>query len=315
MMSRLALILVALSLGVWLVGPAWAETFQLNNGEMLSGEPISFNPQGLVVKKVDGSFSPRVAWTNFTEATMKELLAMPKAKQFVEPYVETEEEPAASKKVALQIKPKPVPRLERPAGPFSWATLLGSPVGLLILGILLAANWYASYEVALFRNYPPMLVCGLSLVAPVAAPVLFLCLPTRLRADTRLVSEVRAEEQAAADREAAPEFVVPMTEEPVPEKAAGSAVPPTTTFQRGQTTFNRRFFETKLAGFLRVVPTEAEKDMLLHIKCVRGEYTGSRITRIMPNEIYLQVTKNNASTDVIIPFAEISTVQIRHKEA
>ena len=312
MTSRFALIFISLCMGVWLSGRAGAETFQLNNGEVLNGDPISFNPEGLVVKKADGSFASRVAWTNFTEATLKQLLTLPKAKAFVEPYVESEEDLPA-RKVALEIKPKPVTRLDRPSGPFAWARVTETPVGLMILAILLAANLYAAYEVSLFRNYPSVLVCGVSLVVPVLAPILFLCLPTRLRPDARLTAQMETQEQVAAERAAGPEFHV--AAEPVPERAAVSALPPTLTFQRGQTTFNRRFFETKLSGFLRVVPTEAEKDMLIHIKCVRGEYTGTRITRIMPNEVYLQVTKNNASTDVIIPFAEISLLEIRHKDA
>ena len=140
-------------------------------------------------------------------------------------------------------------------------------------------------------------------------------LPTRLRPDARLTAQMETQEQVAAEQAAAPEFHASAEPEPVPERTAASALPPTLTFQRGQTSFNRRFFETKLAGFLRVVPTEAEKDMQIHIKCVRGDFSGTRITRIMPNEVYLQVTKNNASTDVIIPFAEISLLEIRHKDA
>ncbi len=97
--------------------------------------------------------------------------------------------------------------------------------------------------------------------------------------------------------------------------AAASAAAPAQVFQRGQTTFNRRFFETKLAGFLRMVPSESEKNMLLHVKSARGEHVASRISRVTPDELYLQVVKGGASTDVMIPFSEISEVQIRHKEA
>ena len=315
MTSRLALIFVSFCLGVWLAGRAGADTFQLNNGEVLSGEPISYNAEGLVVKGADGGFAPRVAWTNFTEATLKKLLTLPKAKPFVESFVEVDEELPA-KKAALEVKPKPVPRLERSSGPFAWASVTETPVGLMILVILFAANLYAAYEISVFRNYPALLVCGAALVAPVFAPIVFLCLPTRLRPDARLAAQMETEQQVAAERAAAPEFEVAAEPAPAgPAGPVGSNVPPATTFQRGQTTFNRRFFETKLAGFLRPVPTEAEKDMMIHVKCVRGDYSGTRISRIMPNEIYLQITKNNASSDVIIPFAEISLVEIRHKDA
>src|SRR4029450_13135069 len=64
-----------------------------------------------------------------------------------------------------------------------------------------------------------------------------------------------------------------------------------TVFQRGQTTFNRRFFETKFAGFLRMVPGDAEGNKVIYVKSARGEHVGSRISRIQPNEICLQVIK------------------------
>jgi hypothetical protein len=51
------------------------------------------------------------------------------------------------------------------------------------------------------------------------------------------------------------------------------------------------------------------------IKASRGEFVGTRISRITPNELYLQVTKDNASAEEMIPFAEIAEAQIRHKDS
>jgi len=85
-------------------------------------------------------------------------------------------------------------------------------------------------------------------------------------------------------------------------------------FKRGEFSFNRRFFETKFAGFFRVVPSEAEKDLVLVFTAARGQFVGRRIMRITPNELYLQVFNNNASADEMIPFVEIAEVQIRHKD-
>ena len=64
-----------------------------------------------------------------------------------------------------------------------------------------------------------------------------------------------------------------------------------------------------------MVPSEAEKDLLLVIKAVRGEYIGRRISRISSNEMHLQLQSANASAEVMIPFVEIQSVQIRHKDA
>jgi hypothetical protein len=102
---------------------------------------------------------------------------------------------------------------------------------------------------------------------------------------------------------------------PAPAASSAPRLPPATVYQRGQTTFNRRFFETKLSGFLRIVPSEAEKDMVVQIRSARGLHAGQRITRVMPNELTLLVHKGAASSEVIIPYAEIQEVQIRHKDA
>ena len=93
------------------------------------------------------------------------------------------------------------------------------------------------------------------------------------------------------------------------------AHPPTTTFQRGQFTFNRRFFETKFPGFFSVVRRDPDRDMVLVIKSVRGQFVGQRIARIAPNDLHLQVQRGPASEEVMIPFAEIQEIQLKHKDA
>src|SRR5213075_3555312 len=78
------------------------------------------------------------------------------------------------------------------------------------------------------------------------------------------------------------------------------AIPETTKFQRGQLTFNRRFFETKFPGFFGVVRRDAERDMLLVIKTTRGEYAGQRISRIAANDLHLEIQRGSASEEVLI---------------
>jgi hypothetical protein len=99
------------------------------------------------------------------------------------------------------------------------------------------------------------------------------------------------------------------------EQPHTAALTPTTTFQRGQFTFNRRFFETKFPGFFGVVRRDADKDMVIVIKAARGEYIGQRISRIAANDLHLQVQKGNASEEVMIPFTEIQQIQLKHKDA
>jgi hypothetical protein len=96
--------------------------------------------------------------------------------------------------------------------------------------------------------------------------------------------------------------------------APAAALPAPIVFVRGEFLFNRRFFETKFAGFFRVVPTEAEKDLVLLVKSGRGEFVGRRITRATQTDLYLQIFNDTATADEMIPFVEILEVQIRHKD-
>ena len=314
MIRRLAVFVFLFVLGAWLHGVARGETFQLTSGE-LSGEPISFDRQGVVVRKPDGSFADRVGWTNFTQSALKQLAAYPKAKDFAMIYIEPEEE-SPEKKEKADIKPKAGPRLERPDPKAGFGALFASPLMLVIFFIIYLAGIYAGYEVALFRNYAPALVCGISVVAPVVGPGIVLCLPTKLQKEH--VAELQPEAEQAPQQffvGEQPGQSPPPPPPPAPGEPAAAGRPAATVYARGQFTFNRRFFETKMAGFLRVVPGEAEKDMVIQIKSARGDYVGTRLSKLLPNELYLQIEKAGASADVMIPFNDISEVQIRPRDA
>ncbi len=315
MIRRLAFCLITLVLGAWLESRSAAETYKLTDGGDLTGEPIAFGRDGLAVKKPDGSFSAKVAWTNFTQEALKQLAAVPKAKAFVEPLLEPDE-PEPSRKVAPELKLKPVPRLPRPDPQAGLGALLSSSITVTLLLILYLANIYAGYEISIFRNHPAALVAGVAAVAPVVGPIVFLCMPTRIpKSADEEFQEPSQEHAAHDDQSVAVEMGTEASASPSAPAGAAPAQAPATVYKRGQTTFNRRFFETKFSGFLRVVPSEAEKDLVVLIRSSRGEHVGSRITRIMPNELFLQISKAGATADVIIPFNEISEVEVRHKGA
>ncbi|HXG49725.1 MAG TPA: hypothetical protein VNO52_19050, partial [Methylomirabilota bacterium] len=230
---------------------------------------------------------------------------------------ETEAEEAA--KGPVEIKIKTPPRAERPDPKAGFGALFSSGLGLFLMVLLYAANVYGAFEIAIFKARPPLLVCGLSAVAPLVGPLIFLLLPRW----TPEEDEEMAGEEAAEEGDHAPVFQTPgmaraqaaaSAHAPAAPAGAGGP-PPSQVFLRGQFTFNRRFFETKLAGFMRVVPSEAEKDMVLHVKSARGEHVASRIARVTPNDVALQITKGGASAEVVVPFAEISEVRVQHKDA
>ena len=300
-------------------GSAWtgaAATYSLNDGQTVAGDVSSGTALGVILRKGEGEFTSRIPWTSFTQSALKELSSNPRIKPFLEPYLEVDEpEPSASKKKQITADPKIPERMDRPDAKAGLGNLFKNGLTLTLILLIYAANVYAGFEVALFRNYPPLVGCGVAAVAPFIGLIGFLCMPTRLqKSHDELAAESMA--QHAPELPAHGHAQAHSAEEASAEAAGPAApgAPQAVVYLRGQTTFNRRFFETKFAGFLRMVPGEAEKDKVIEVKSSRGDYVGSRLARVQPSEIYLQVTKGGASSEVMIPFAEILEVKIRPRE-
>lgn len=328
-----------LILGLWICGwfafAARADTFQLTTGETVTGELLagSANEDGVQIKVGENDYK-KVLWTSFSQDDLKKLSSVPKLGPLVEPFIEISPQ---EKRQRTEVKIKPPPRLERPPPQSFFGALFASGLGLFIVLLVYAANVYAGYEVAIFRAQPPPLVCGLSAIPVLgfAVPIIYLCLPTKLPAQA--VEEIPAAQPAAeaaspAGRATAAPVAAGGTDSDNPMAAEGvehpsglklahapepakAALPPTTTYQRGQFTFNRRFFETKFPGFFGVVRRDADRDMVLLMKCARGEYVGQRISRIAANDLHLQVQKGQATEEVMVPFVEIKEIQLKHKDA
>jgi hypothetical protein len=90
--------------------------------------------------------------------------------------------------------------------------------------------------------------------------------------------------------------------------------PETEVFQRGQFMFNRRFFETKFSGFFGIVRREADKDKVLQVKTPHSLFVAERITRIAANEVHFEVLRGDSRQEVMVPFAEIQEIQLKHKK-
>ncbi len=326
-MSRLRIICVCIF--VAMISAARAGTYTLTDGNQVSGEPI-FNDQGVKFKDESGAFTPdRTPYEKFTQEAIRQLLADAKGKdkRFLEPFVEEMPQEKAKKK---EIIIKPVPSPERPTKDIGIFKIFKSPVGLVILLILYAATLFAAFEVAVFRNQPFGLVIGLAAVPflGVLSPIIFIAMPTR----TLSLEEFQEAHAAPVEGgEAMPAESGVTESDPLAgtgehgklsishggapaAEAAAPALPEPIIFRRGEFSFNRRFFETKLAGFFRLVPGEAEKDMVVRIKSSRGEFTGRRIIKITQDELYLQTFNGQATADEMIPIIEVMEVQIRHKD-
>jgi len=324
MVSRyLAILLLALC--SVLSAPA-AETFRMANGDTMVGELLlaSANDAGVQVKLGDGKYE-RVNWAQFSQDDLKKFSQNPKLQAFVEPFIEIPVEELIKKTEGVVKQP---PRLERPAKQSLFGAMFSSGLGLFIVFLLWAGNVYAGYEVAVFRAQAPLLVCGLSAVVPLIGPIIFLCMPTRVKPAEETQEQyapagtVAAAEQAAA---AAADDLNPMHadgavhpsslhlhSEPEADK---DKVPETVVYQRGQYTFNRRFIETKFANFFGVVRHNEDRDKILVVKAARGTYTAERISRIASNDMHLQVRKGHATEEVMIPFQEIQEIRLQHRDA
>jgi hypothetical protein len=298
-----------------------AGEIKLKDGTIYQGDISTMNSQGIIVKKdnsPDGEspFTKRIPWKDLTQDTLKQFVNHPQARRYVELLIEL---PPEQIQQQLMVA---IPEIQRPeiqiavepspGRPHAGASLMGamfSGGGLLLLLILYGANLYASFEIAHFRNYPWIMVAGIAAAAPLITPIIFLCLP--FRRETVVEEETVEEEEESGEEEAVVVEVAPVEVAP-----AAPPVPPTKYFKRGEFNINRRFIETKFAGFFRAIPSDEDRDLNLVIKSARGEFTGRRVLKITNTELTFQVPKGEGATvDEVIPLNDILEIQIRHKDA
>lgn len=294
---------------------AWAESFKLADGSTVEGEIVLPAKADALQLRLGGGKYEKVPWEKLSQETLVRLKQNPAVAQFVEPLIEVSDDVKVKK---TEVVIREVPRLERPAPSSVIGGLFSSPVGLLALLLIYAANIYAGYELAIVRAYPPLMVCGISAVAPIIGPIVFLCLPTKLESasETTLVEAAAAtqahaanvHENASAHEAAQPGHAALHTVATAPE---ASSVPEAQVFKRGQFTFNRRFIETKFPGFFGITRREADKDLILVIKTPRSTLTATRITRMAANEMYVETSQG----EVAVIFGDIQEITIKHKDS
>lgn len=326
-MLRVYLVLAALLLGGLAAESVRAAEFKLMDGTTITGEVSTFNEDGVVFRLRTGGFSERYPWSKFNQDSLKELAQDPKAKDLAEPFIEI----PPDERLRPQPKPvvlKDVTKVELPAGRTSFFSSFTAPMGLLILGVLYAANLFAAYEIARFRNRPVAVVCGLAALLPGIGPLIFLASPTleeyveEAAAEPPPVEETGPAVAAAGSQAGTTSRALGKVGVPPPMSGTGLKVAAvkaaearaeSKSYKRGEYTFNRRFIETQFSGFFRIVPSEAEKDMVLVVKTPKQEYIARRISRISASEMHIQPVQA-AAKEVSIGFGEIAEIQIRHKD-
>lgn len=315
---RLLRLLFVLGLGLWVCSTALlGDEFKLNNGDVLRGQPVSFNDDGLVVRLDIGGHSPRISWSKLTQETLQQLAKNPQATKFVEPFIDVPPVPKEKEQKKKDIVVKPAPRAEQVAKP-SFIGFIATPAGLVVTLVLILANAYAAYQIALYRRRSPGMICALSIIFPVIAPALVLAMPTAEYEAAELPAADAADgTHAAGKATTGPLAKVPgmasgLSIAQESDKAGGAAPGQPQVFKRGEFTFNRRFMETKFPGFFRVVSNEAEKDLVLAIRTAKEEYVAKRISRISSNEMHVVLLRGS---EVSVEFAAIAEMQVRNKDA
>lgn len=316
-MQKLLLAVIFMICAVIYCSGAEQITLKLTDGTTITGEigKSSFNADGVALIQSGGMYGRRIPWKNLSQESLKKLANNPDAQKYVEPYIEFEIDVKPKERPAPKvINFKPVPKIERPKPVSMFSALFQSPVTIAFLLLIYLANIYAGYEVAIFKNRPAILVCAVSAILPCLGLIIFLVLPAVPPKPAEELAEEVAEgvvEEAEQINGQGQESVVQTIEQTQETKPAE---PQVISYLRGQYTFNRRFFETKFAGFIGPVKSEEVKDKVVEVVTLRGTYVADRFTKLMPNEIFLLVKKGDASEEVMIPFVEIREIHIKHAD-
>lgn len=290
-----------------------AADFKLTNGDIYSGRVASANDDGVVFTLDSGGFSSRVSWARLTQDSLQELAKNPLAAKFAAPFIDIPIEVKQKEKVKKkEIVLKEVPRVEAPSGKPRFFSSLGSPVMLALIIALYAANLFAAFHIARYRNKPAPVVLIVSLIFPVMGPLLYLSMPTEGAAPSAQGDSPASSGSTIGgpmDEKKANVSGLGVAAHAKPAAAAGSGG--TQVFKREDVAFDRRFFETKFSGFFRMMPSDP--DMVLVFRTAKGEIVGRRISRISANEIHVQLLRGSSEAAII--FGEISEVILRHKDA
>lgn len=319
-MARILPITFVFCLSLMVVDLVRGDEIKLINNTVYEGEISDVNEDGIVVRLDAGGYSSRISWLDLSQETLKKLIADrgvdSEAAFYAEPYIEI---PRQERMKQQEINVNPVPRVERPNPDIGFFATLMTPMGIVILGVLFFANIFIAYEIAAYRNQSSALVCAISAVLPVLGPIIFLSLPSAEHYE-------EAEEEAPAPAPPPPPRSTAPAGVGVPSggglslaqqkgDAGGGGAGEAKVYSHKEHTFNRRFIESQFSGFFRVVPTPAEKDLVIVFKTVKHQYVAKRITRISSTDIHIQLLRGGGTNEVRIGFNEIVEIQVRHKDA
>ena len=277
-----------------------AESVTLTDGSAFSGEIVKSDDNGIMLH-CDGDVYTNLPWSRFSQQSLKDLGQNPKLAGYVEPFIEPTESHHAP---PPEIKINPVTRLALPANPSLIGGLVKSSVGLVMLILLYLANLYAAFEVALVRNRPLFQVIGISAVLPIIGPGIFVYLPVVL--DKPAEEIVPAGDGSPAEKSSAK----PVGETNIEVEAVAAASQPKKAaeqvFARGKFTFNKRFVETKFAGFVGEPKGDGLKYTMM-LKTTAEKFTVERIAQTGMADAILETKERG---QVTVSYADIQEIKL-----
>jgi hypothetical protein len=278
----------------------------LTDGAALQGEILKNDDNGLQLRV--GEVYTNIAWARLSQDSLKQLANDPKIKPRVEPFIEPEVSQRAPK---AEIKINEVKRLELPANPSLFGGLISSSVGKFILFVLFLANLYAAYEISIVKARPAVQVIGLSALLPIIGPIIFLILPMQPQAVVEETVEHAAPagtQSATAQAQAAnPEIEIGEASWKKPEEKKIEVQ----VFARGKFTFNKRFVETKFAGFVGPQPKGDAIKFWMEVKSSAAHFGAQYIAQVGMAEAIFETDNGQ----VTVPFADILEIKLNPRPA
>lgn len=303
---------------------ASAATYTLADGRKVTGEIIeSGSDDATALVNAGGDNYERIQWGEFSQEDLRAFAEKykdnKKIYEAVELYIEiTPEERAAMSNVKIDPLPEIVVEMQNerkePAGSVI-VSFFKSPLGWVLALLVYGANIYAGLEIALFRARPKPMLAGLAAIPFLGfvSNVVFVFMPTRIAKPA--VEQYDVEEELPYDPALTPTGATQEQAGATPAASAAHAEveqpkAKADVYSRGKFTFNKRFFETKLAGFIGATRSHAVSEKILTIKSPSGEYVVQHITRLTPSDVYFEA--EGASGEIGLHFSEINEVMLKH---
>ena len=299
----------------------------LTNGDIIEGTVVDVDERGIVVRRDIGGFAQRANWMQLTQQSLKKIRRLGKtnpkrykgAAEFAEPFIEPDESEMEKSDPPGPVKGLIPPQLPASVEATSKVAAFGSVGGLGLLVAIALGSMVAGLGVAAFRDSNAMLVAGVSLFLPVIGPILFLVKPKVEYEDEYDEDEEYEYEEAEAPKGATmtdtgggavaammPEAKKMSFAQTGPKK---SGLKPQT-WTRGDTRFDRSFFQNNFPNYFKTVLGATERGLVLALKTGKREYVGQRITRISGTDVHMELLNGKEQK---ISFSEMGTVDLRPK--